>query len=100
MSTRTFILKKSDLLQKKFSVTDILTGKTIHFGAAGYSDYTLSKDNKKKSAYLARHAPRELWNNLNTAGSWSRWILWNKPTIAHSVKDMEKRFDIKIINMI
>ena len=100
MSSRTFILKKSDLPQKKFSVTDISTGKTIHFGAKGYEDYTLSKDKVKKANYIARHAPRENFEDLSTAGSWSRYILWSRPTIKQSVQDMQKRFNIKIINMI
>jgi hypothetical protein len=95
----TFILKKSGLPQKKYQVTDIVSGKTIHFGAAGYSDYTLSKNKQKKSAYIARHSVRSNFNDLNSAASWSRFILWNKPTIEQSVQDMEKRFDIKIINL-
>jgi hypothetical protein len=101
MSSRTFILKKSDLLQKKFSVTDISTGKTIYFGAKGYGDYTLSKDKVKKANYIARHAPREVWgkSGIDTAGFWSRWILWNEPTIEQSVRDTEKKFNIKIVNM-
>jgi len=29
--------------------------KTIHFGDSRYSDYTQTKDDKRKKAYLARH---------------------------------------------
>ena len=35
-----------------------------------------------------------------TAGALSRWILWNKPTISGSLKDIQKRFNIKIKNQI
>jgi hypothetical protein len=35
-------------------------------------------------------------SGLRTAGFLSRWILWNKPTILASIKDVEDRFNIKI----
>jgi hypothetical protein len=39
----------------------------------------------------------ENWNDPYTAGFWSRWVLWNKPTITESIKDIQKRFsNIKI----
>jgi len=77
----------------------IIDGKTIKFGADGYSDFTLSKDEEKKKNYLARHEVRENWNlsGIKTAGFWSRWLLWNKPTIKESIKDIENRFNINII---
>jgi hypothetical protein len=72
--------------------------KNIDFGANGYSDYILSKgDNVKKKAYIARHKVREDWSDLSKKGTWSRFILWNKKSLNGSIKDMEKRFDIKII---
>ena len=72
--------------------------KNIDFGANGYSDYIISKgDNVKKNAYISRHKVREDWNDLTKKGTWSRFILWNKKSLKASIKDMEKRFDIKII---
>ncbi len=71
--------------------------KVISFGANGYSDYTIHKDPERMQRYLKRHTVREDWNDLNKAGTWSRFILWNKPTLEESIKDMEKRFKIKII---
>ena len=73
------------------------TGKTIHFGDNRYDDYTSTNDEERKERYLTRHKSAEDWNDLNTAGAWSRWLLWNKKTISQSIKDMEKRFKIKII---
>jgi hypothetical protein len=67
--------------------------KIVRFGAAGYTDYTLSHDDSKKALYLARHA-HENWNNPMTAGALSRWILWNKPTIRGSVTDFKHRFGL------
>tara|TARA_R110000782_G_scaffold139752_3_gene232244 strand:+ start:103 stop:399 length:297 start_codon:yes stop_codon:yes gene_type:complete len=71
--------------------------KTLHFGAKGMSDFTKHKDNKRKVRYLARHRVRENWKVPDTAGSLSRWILWNKDTIEASKKDYAKRFSLKII---
>ena len=75
-------------------------GRTIHFGASGYMDYTkyykqdpkLSK--QKKESYLARHRVNEDWNDVMSAGALSRWILWNKTTIEASVKDFKNRFNL------
>ena len=72
------------------------TGKRIHFGDSRYDDYTSTNDEERKERYLTRHKSAEDWNDLNTAGAWSRWLLWNKRTISQSIKDMEKRFNVKI----
>lgn len=68
--------------------------KTTHFGAVGYTDFTKSRDEQKKEAYLARHKARENWNDPTTAGALSRWILWNEPTLAASIKDFKRRFNL------
>lgn len=75
-----------------------IDGKTIHFGATGYSDYTQHKDGKKMTRYLERHKRGgENWkkSGIKTAGFWSRWLLWNKPTLAASKQDMTARFKIR-----
>jgi len=69
--------------------------KKLHFGAKGYSDFLIHKDDKRKELYTARHKKNEDWEKINP-GSLSRWILWNKPTIQESIKDFEKKFNIKI----
>jgi hypothetical protein len=76
-----------------FSVGD--RTKTVYFGAQGYEDYTIHKDDARKAKYLARHQARESWNNPMTAGSLSRWVLWNKLTLAASIADFKRRFDLK-----
>ena len=72
--------------------------KTVHFGASGYQDYTIHKDYERYLRYIQRHKARENWkkSGLDTAGFWSRWILWNLPSFKDSVKDTERRFGIKI----
>jgi hypothetical protein len=74
----------------------VVDGKTIQFGAKGYTDYILSGDLKKKQSYLSRHKSRENWtkSGIHTAGFWSRWLLWNKPTIEESLKDIKQRFGV------
>ena len=91
------ILKKSSKSGKKYMVN--VEGKTIHFGASGYSDFTLHKDPDRKRLYNIRHKSRENWtkSGMKTAGFWSKWILWNKPSFLSSIKDTAKRFNIKII---
>tara|TARA_Y100000389_G_C17463438_1_gene523520 strand:- start:382 stop:837 length:456 start_codon:yes stop_codon:yes gene_type:complete len=103
MKTVAYLQKGTD--KKKYKVTLIKsdgTKKTIQFGASGYKDFTLHDKNvrdDKKNRYLKSHKPRENWNKsgIKTAGFWSRWLLWNKSTISASIKDIEKRFDIKIV---
>ena len=48
--------------------------------------------------YLERHKNNENWGKtgISSAGFWARWILWNKPSLSASIKDVEKRFKIKI----
>lgn len=68
--------------------------KTIHFGQAGASDFTKNKDEERKKSYLDRHRKNENWNDYMTAGSLSRYILWNKPTLSASIADYKKRFNL------
>ena len=68
--------------------------KTTHFGANGYEDYTTHGDLQRKQNYLSRHS-NENWNDYMTAGSLSRYLLWNKPTIKASIDDYISRFKLK-----
>jgi len=69
---------------------------TVHFGDNRYEDYTQHEDELRKSRYISRHIKNENWRDPNTAGFWSRWLLWNKPTLEQSAKDIEKHFGIKV----
>ncbi len=68
--------------------------KKIYFGAAGYSDFTKHKDEARKQRYIKRHEKTEDWSKsgIDTAGFWSRWLLWSKPTIKESYEDIKRRF--------
>ena len=68
--------------------------KKIYFGAAGYSDFTQHKNEERKNRYILRHEKNENWTKtgIDSAGFWSRWLLWNKPSIKSSYQDIKKRF--------
>lgn len=85
---------KSDKPNKKFFIITS-SGKKIYFGQAGYEDYTIHKDPKRKELYIKRHSKMgENWerSGIDTAGFWSRWLLWNLPTLQASYNDIKKRF--------
>ena len=85
------VIKKSTKKGKKFMAT-FDNKRTTHFGADGMSDFTIHKDPKRKELYLKRHRKRENWLAPETAGSLSRWILWNKTSLKSSIADYKKRF--------
>jgi hypothetical protein len=72
--------------------------KTVHFGQKGASDFTLHQNEQRKQLYVNRHKKNERWDDPTTAGFYSRWILWNRPTLKQSVDDLNKRY--KNINFI
>jgi hypothetical protein len=92
------VIKKSTNKDKKYMAI-FYDGekkiKTTHFGASGYTDYIKSGgDEKKKKAYLDRHRANENWNDYKSAGSLSRYILWNKKTLSASIADYKNRFNL------
>jgi len=72
--------------------------KTVQFGQEGASDFTRTGNERQKKNYLARHRPTEDWTKggMDTAGFHSRWILWNKPTLSASARDVERRFGVEV----
>ena len=86
---------KSDKPNKKYYIITN-DNKKVYFGASGYSDFTIHKDEARKQRYLNRHRNNENWtkSGINSAGFWSRWLLWNLPTISSSYQDIKKRFNI------
>ena len=89
---------KSKLQDKKYTAkfydAKRVKIKTVHFGAAGMSDYTKHKDEERKYRYLARHKANENWNNPMSSGALSRWFLWNKPSLSASFNDFIKKFNL------
>ena len=70
-------------------------GKVVHFGQKGFQDYTIHRDDQRKAHYMSRHQHDNIFD-LESAGSWAWFILWNKPTIRASARDMENKFNIQI----
>ena len=93
-------LHKSDKPDKKFFVeVESQAGNRIrvYFGDAKSKDYTLYSPLEReehKRRYIQRHSKTEDWTSSGreSAGFYARWILWNKPTVAASLRDMKARF--------
>lgn len=99
-------IKKSTRPTKKLMAIFFKDGKkikTTHFGSAANKDFTIysKEDGKKiaderKSLYYARHSKREDWTKPMMAGTLSKYILWNKPTIKSSIADYIRKFKFKL----
>ena len=84
---------KSDKPDKKYYVITN-SGRKVYFGAAGMSYFTHHKNEACKNLYINRHKNNENWtkSGIDTAGFWSRWYLWNKPTKQQSYNDIKARY--------
>jgi hypothetical protein len=90
---------KSHLATKKydaiFTYEDGKT-KTVPFGAAGYSDYTIHRDKDRRNRYILRHSRSENFNDYMSAGSLAKHILWGPSTsLIENIKIFKKRFNLK-----
>jgi hypothetical protein len=74
-------------------------GAKVYFGRKGYSDYTKHGDSERMKRYLVRHRSRENWSRggSKTAGFWSRWLLWSKPSLGAARRQTEKILGKKIV---
>ncbi len=65
----------------------------VFFGQASASDFTI-QDKARKQRYKNRHKKNEFkyWNKsgIDTPSFWSRFLLWNLPTISSSYQDIKK----------
>ena len=92
------VIQPSNKKDKKYEAV-IDNKKTVAFGATGYSDFTKHKDEDRKKNYIARHKPNQDWKDHTTAGFYSRWLLWSKPTLREAVAHVNKKFpnlDVKL----
>ena len=92
------ILTKSPLSAKKYRIV-LENGRHVDFGAKGYQDFTQHKDPNRMRLYLIRHKSRENWtrSGISTAGFWSRWLLWSKPSMTQAIKFMNKKFGLHVV---
>ena len=96
----TYILKKSKRDDKRFVLIMEDMGHKHNFGLKGGKTFIDGRTEKERQNYIARHKVRENWNKsgIHTAGFWAFHLLWNKRTLTESIKDVEKKFNVKIIN--
>ena len=93
-------LKKSTTEGKKYTAVFYDENrkkiKITSFGQAGANDYTShGKDaDERKRLYIERHSKNENWSDYMTAGSLSRYILWNKPSVSASYNDYIRKFNL------
>lgn len=66
----------SNRKDKKYKIIDPKTGKIVHFGAMGYEDYTLHKDDKRRQLFLKRNANWAKAKPYTPAWA-SYFLLWN-----------------------
>jgi len=90
---RKYFPYKSDRPDKKYYIITN-DNKKVYFGQASASDFTIHKDEERKQRYINRHKKNENLNDKDSAGAWSRWLLWNKPTINESYEYIKKKFNI------
>lgn len=88
---------RSDKPEKKMmAVFDTGSGrtKTIHFGAKGMDDYTITKDKEQMERYLNRHRSSENWSKPDSAGALSRYVLWSATTLEQGIRNYKNRFNL------
>lgn len=99
------IIKLSDKPDKRYMAVFYDKNKkvkTTHFGYAitdkgikKYgSTYIDHKNDDLKEAYIARHKVNEDFNDYMSAGSLSRYILWEKKTLRDAINDYKRRFKL------
>ena len=90
-------VKKSDREGKKYVAEFLMdSGRTkhVHFGASGYTDYTLGATPEQREHYRTRHK-KEDWTNPTTAGALSRFILWgDSRNLQMNIRAFKSRFKL------
>jgi len=86
--------KPDKKLVAKFQ-TDAGRTRSVHFGAKGMDDYTLSKDKDQRDRYRTRHAKDLQTGDPTKAGFLSYYVLWGDSTSrATNIAAYKKRFNL------
>ena len=93
-----YFIAPSTKTRKKFDVFSRHGDFITSFGDARYEDFTTHGDEDRRDRYIARHEKREDWSRdgIDSAGFWSRWILWEEPTFREAIRSLNRRFDLKV----
>lgn len=96
MSIKLVSIKKSIKPTKKYTAEFTVDGKQkmVHFGAEGYTDYTLGATDAQRDAYRARHRNDRIDEPM-TAGALSYYLLWgNSRSLNKNISLFKKQFKI------
>ena len=89
-------IRSSSKPKKKFDAIftrNDKTTKVIHFGDKRYEDFTQHHNKRRRELYILRHEKNENWNDPETPGALSRYILWgNSKKIDTNIKEFKKKF--------
>lgn len=84
--------KPDKKLMAVFENEDTKRKKTVHFGAKGMDDYTITKDKEQRERYRERHKKDLETGDPTRAGFLSYEILWGASTSrAKNISDYKKR---------
>ena len=99
----TFEVSESNNKNKKLKIVIYKDGvkiKTFHVGDNRYADYIkyygsgATFADERKRLYLLRHH-KEDNNDFLTKGYWAKNLLWNKPRLDLSIKDIIKNSELE-----
>jgi len=94
----TYILKKSNRKGKRFVMIMQSLNHRHHFGSDVGKTFIDHGDEKKKSAWIARHKQDKGWNNKHSGIYFSRHLLWgDSKNLNENIKSLEKKLNVKII---
>lgn len=94
----TYILKRSNRKGKRFVMEMPSLKHSHHFGSDVGKTFIDHGDEKKKSAWIARHKQDKGWNNKHSGIYFSRHLLWgDSKNLNENIKDLEKKLNVKII---
>lgn len=69
--------------------------KTVHFGAKGMDDYTITKSKEQRDRYRTRHAKDLTTGDPTRPGYLSYHVLWGDSTSrAKNISDYKKKFNL------
>jgi hypothetical protein len=77
------------------SATD--SHKTVHFGAAGYEDFTMHNDPIRAERYRTRHEKdlsTEAGKTGMSPGALSYYVLWTSPSISQGIRNFKSRYHL------
>ena len=94
------VVRKSDKPKKKYVAifTDTETGRTkkTYFGAAGATDYLISKEKDRRERYRSRHKKDLKTGDPTRAGYLSFYILWGEDTsLRKNIASYKRKFNFK-----